>query len=345
MREAICPATNRARYVTQPSDFLPGGHSGFEALRQTAKQAARKLVALLIACVVLAACATAQVNTPILQFRDGVTKIATSAPGALALANEAQRRMMLNRYYVEKLGVAGSAAPVNPYAADILNPDALRVRTLALASLKSYADQLAALTSSDATAELDASAAKLGTALQQTNWSDFGIAGDPISPAVLGAGTTAIHAFGQFLIDRKVRSELPQILADGDPHVQGVVAALDSDFGYVAGVVDRNMRQSAQAWDLMLTKVIPMLSPDEARAEIGKFVQGVQDRSDFLVTIAAARDAVKAMGRAHSQLVQAAARKQDHLSLEAMSQLIEEAQRLQDFYNTTRGNFAPKPAK
>ena len=117
-----------------------------------------------------------------------------------------------------------------------LTPEALAARTTILEGLKQYASELGNLTTSD-TGNVDTATTALGASLTTLSTSAPFKALSTKAAANLKLGenifVTAINALGNWLIQRKLRKELPGEITKMDPTIQSISQLLTADIGTV----------------------------------------------------------------------------------------------------------------
>jgi hypothetical protein len=91
----------------------------------------------------------------------------------------------------------------------------------------------------------------------------------PISPAARNGISTAADALGQFLVQRKIKRELPGIIIKMDPQIKTLCELLESDISILQ---DRERRDYDTLIDLqtLFIRTSPGLSPEDRRNEIMK---------------------------------------------------------------------------
>jgi hypothetical protein len=185
------------------------------------------------------------------------------------------------------------AAPVvyNPRTvAPLLSQDQIDLRLAVLKGLQSYSQVLVAVSGTQS-AELDAASKSLGGGLasagdlflpagsssvtQVVTTDDVSVTKTTTSPTdAISAGeqsaiSTAINALGQYLVAKKVKEELPGIVAKMDPQIQQLCRLLAKEIDILASQekVDFDIAINQQTEFLRVTKG---LDPETRREQIMK---------------------------------------------------------------------------
>jgi hypothetical protein len=220
------------------------------------------------------------------------------------------------------------SAPVyNPRTVPPLMSDkAIHARLAVLAAFQSYVQSLVAITNGTDSPELQAasksageSLTTLGNTLAPSVESTFGIAVatasttqttvsttsnsttttattsssapvNPITPAIQNGISTAVDALGQFLINRKVKKELPPVIVAMDPHVKVLCDLLESDITILKDIEDRDYNFVINQQTLFIRESSGKLDPGMRRALITKLpaIARQQQASDQQLTLLSA---------------------------------------------------------
>jgi len=91
----------------------------------------------------------------------------------------------------------------------------------------------------------------------------------PVTPEIRAGIGTAVNALGQFLVQRKIKQELPGIIAKMDPQLKTLCELLESDIDILK---DRESRDYDTLIDdeTLFIRTSPTLSPEDRRNEIMK---------------------------------------------------------------------------
>jgi hypothetical protein len=226
-----------------------------------------------------------------------------------------------------------------------LPPATIKARHQVLDALKEYASQLNTLTVTDCHA--DAEATELSKSLKDIA-GDKHISGIAKSDPDAGAQvSTAIDALADWLIQEKLRKELPAYINKMDPNIQKISNLLILDIGSVNTDPEHPSRGSGLRQELWIeydkqiftwdgyvrhNYLDKSVSPDlklNAIKQIAVLVQQKKAADDCLKQVATT---LRQMAKAHAELVKAANAKQD---LQAdLNGLIAEGQRLGSYYES-----------
>lgn len=115
----------------------------------------------------------------------------------------------------------------------LLSQAELQKRIDVLAALRSYATSLADVTSGIDSPALDSAAAASGASLVQLSVnvasSEPNGVIKPLSTQNAAIASTATKALGEYLISKKVKSRVPQVIKSMDPQIQGLCSLLAND--------------------------------------------------------------------------------------------------------------------
>lgn len=154
-----------------------------------------------------------------------------------------------------------------------------------------------------------------------------------ISSETQKAVTVGLDALGRFLIEHKVKSELPSKIAAMDPHVQALAALLESDIDILTGVEHRDYERIINVQTLFLRKN-NNLAVTERRAEIMKLPDLVRQERDAEEDLGSLRAAVVLLAQTHQQLVAEAQGKNPESFKEKLEDLSGAATELGTFYSS-----------
>ncbi|MDR3774204.1 MAG: hypothetical protein P4L26_12695 [Terracidiphilus sp.] len=161
----------------------------------------------------------------------------------------------------------------------LLTPAQLDARIKVLDGLKAYADTLVDLTSGKPSPDLENAAEGVGTNLQglnQTVATDLTTA-IPNVPVMTTAQSnqvsTAVLALAEYLISRKVKSSLPKVTQDMNPHVQALCELLNSDIVILRRQADVDYQTQIMQLDQSIRHEGTAVSPYEHRLEIRALVE------------------------------------------------------------------------
>jgi hypothetical protein len=201
-----------------------------------------------------------------------------------------------------------ATAPVyNPRIIKPLMPDQeIQARLKLLVAFQAYVQSLVAITRGTDTPELQAAAksagenlTNLGNTIAPSIESTFGLASvtasttetvitttdatttssattttltpvNPITPAIQNGISTAVDALGQFLINRKVKKELPPIIKSMDPHVTALCDVLQGDITNLRVIEEYDYNRVINQTTLFIRESSDKLDPGERRELIMK---------------------------------------------------------------------------
>jgi hypothetical protein len=237
-----------------------------------------------------------------------------------------------------------------------LSPEALNVRLQILQGLKQYASELNSLTGSDDITKLSQSSTALGKSLTDlTSTAPFKTFANklPSGVNVNNLAATSVNAIGNWLIEEKLKRDLPSQIAKMDPTIQSICVLLAADIGSVNTDPANPTKGSGLqqvVWDQYNSIIesqnqyilhnqcngdkapINCFSPDVRLAEIQKLPALVGQRNAAEKTLQQVQVTLKQLAQAHTELVKAAQTKQ---TLTAdLGDLLAEAQRLSTYYNS-----------
>lgn len=287
--------------------------------------------ALCVCVFLLAGCSLSPLANRTAAFSSATNIVAENSENAyraaVRLNDEAQASMLVARY--------DSAQPLDPHSLKhLIDPQGLEVRTEVLNALRTYARTLADVSSGVSSAKLDDAAKSVGANLIKLG--DAVSASTPvgftISPAEANATSTALKALGDFLTAQKIKSSVPKVIHDMDPHIEAISNLLLSDIAILRDQAGRDYEQILAQQDSFVRHAGTSLSPTERRAEIQKLpniLAQKQATDDMLAKLA---ESIKQLALTHHALAAAAASK-DAPALEArIADLRASGERLADFY-------------
>jgi hypothetical protein len=285
-----------------------------------------------------------KVASAVTPFAQAVALTATNVQGAFDTVQSTYCDARTMNYAVSYTGTNGFDP--GTLCQSWITPETLAARTLILQGLKQYASELSSLTTSD-TSTVDTASTALGKSLTElTGTAPFKkIAAEAKVPEQIA--TTAVDALGNWLIQSKLRKDLPAIIVKMDDSVQQISQLLIADIGTVGADSDHpsvgsGLRQvlwiqygeEIRSWDLYVSKNYfgKEVSPESRFAAVKQLVAlSVQQRAADR-TLAQVAVTVKQMAQAHASLAKAARAKQPLAA--DVSDLLAEAQRLNDYYNS-----------
>lgn len=221
----------------------------------------------------------------------------------------------------------------------LIDARGLDVRTDILDGLKTYAQTLADLTNGGHSGSFDAAATSVGNNLKQMSAafnpdSTVPPSGFSITPAQANAVSTALKALGDFLANQKVKSSVPKIIRDMDPHIAVLSNLLDSDIIILRRQSNDDYEQLLMQQDTFIRKSGHDLSPIERRAEIkrlGQIILRKEATDDMLRQL---QVTIKSLAETHHALATAAQSKDTASLSERIAELLATAERLNHFYHS-----------
>ena len=252
-----------------------------------------------------------------------------------------------------------ATAPVyNPRTVSpLLSDKDIQSRLVVLAAFQEYTKSLVAITDGTDSPELQAAAksaggglATLGNTLAPSVESVFGVSAstpatstattpvDPITPSIQNGISTAVEALGQFLINRKLKKELPPIIVAMDPHVKALCDLLKSDIDILRGIEDRDYNFVINQQTLFLRESASKLDPGVRREMITKLpaVARNQKVSDAQLTELSA--AIGRLELTHQQLAAAAQSNNPESLKQKLADLAAAGEDLGKFYSSLSSN-------
>ena len=288
----------------------------------------------LCACILLlASCSLSPLASRTAAFSSATNLVVENSSNAYRAAaqlnEEAQASMLVARY--------DTTQPLDPHALKhLIDPKGLDARTDVLNGLRTYARTLADLASGVSSPKLDDAASSVGANLRQMGdaISSSSAIGIDITPQEANATSTALKALGEFLISRKVKASVPQIIREMDPNVEAICKLLESDIAILRDQAGRDYEQLLAQQDSFIRHTGASLSPLERRSEIEqlpKILVKKQTTDDLLADLSRS---VRQLALTHHALAAAASSK-DAPSLDArIADLRAAGERLANFYQS-----------
>jgi hypothetical protein len=267
----------------------------------------------------------------------------STATNAVVDSSENAYRAAVRLHDDEQLSAAvqkyDANQPWDPHSIKhLIDARGLDARTDILDGLKTYAQTLADITSGGHSDSLDASAASVGTNLKQISAAlNPDATATPvfsISAAQANAVSTALKALGDYLANRKVKSDVPKIIRDMDPKIEILSSLLDSDVTILRRQAGDDYEQLLMQQDIFIRKFGPELSPIERRAEIKKLGQIILRKEATDDMLHELQTAIKSLAETHHALAAAAQSKDTAALSERIAELKATADRLNHFYDS-----------
>jgi hypothetical protein len=236
-----------------------------------------------------------------------------------------------------------------------LTSESMNIRLQILQGLKQYASELSSLTGSNDVDSLNKASTAVGQSLKGlTGTAAFQKLSMAKSlPANFSEiSSTSVNALSNWLIELKLKKNLPAEIEKMEPTVQSVCALLVADIGDLdaenrnpfdgTGIrqvvwITYNKRITAENQYILHNqctdkKTTDCLSGNDRFAEIEKLPALVQQQRAADLTLQQVQTTVKQLAAAHTELVKAAQSKQD-LKAE-LEDLVGEAERLNTYYQS-----------
>jgi hypothetical protein len=232
--------------------------------------------------------------------------------------------------------------------------DALDVRLQVLQGLKQYASELSSLTASDDADNLNKASSAVGTSLTAlTKTGPFSKFASSLPSNASNEAATAVDALGNWLVELKLKRNLPALIQKADPSIQSICALLFEDVGSVntdSAQSDKGHGLRQVLWVQYNNIIVSQnqyilknqcdsehrppacFGPEVRLAEIQKLPALVQQRNAADQTLQQVQATIKQLARAHTELVKAAQSKQN-LSAD-LADLIAESERLSSYYTS-----------
>ncbi len=306
------------------------------------------LAALIYASLLLTGCVK-QIRSTVPDFAQAVELTSTNVQAAFDTVNGKYNDAEAIHYAVT---YDGQTDP-RRISTNWLQPDSMKVRRQVLQGLKQYASALNSLTGSNNADSLSKASTAIGTSLQSLSKSpEFSKFTKDLPSETSNIAATAVNALGTWLIEAKLKKDLPPLIEKMDPNIQTICKMLVQDIGTVdanetnptggSGLrqvlwIQYNRIIDAQNQYILHNQCskegpVNCFGPDARMVEIRKLPDLVQQQSAADQTLQQVQATIKQLGQAHTELVKAAETKQ---SLTAdLSDLLAEAQVLNTYYNS-----------
>lgn len=323
--------------------------SGAYATGAGALRSGGTAAAALVLCVSISGCPTAQLN------RNANTVSAWLAPVVTQSAAAYQDVVAVHQLregYEAVFAYETKDASYNPRNLPVYLPDnEIQARLAVLAALQVYSTSLIQITQNNDSPQLDAAATAagsnltsfgndLGPSVEKTlgMQASAGSSATPLlSPQVRNGLSTAVDAVGQYLVNRKVASELPAKIQAMDPSIQLFCQTLAND---VSALDDIEQRDYDRMLDLekqfLLEDAQPgkNLNPQAWRAEAMKLPDIARNQKAAHDRLLALRDAINGLALAHHTLAAEAQHKSRQGMKDKMNDLVNAGTKLGNFYSS-----------
>ncbi len=287
---------------------------------------ARAVVLCLLVSAALSGCRL-QMKDSTLALEAATAPVIDQAAAAYRDANK------LHNLRVDYDAVAEFDAPetvYNPRNIEVLLSDQdIEARLAVLEGFQVYVKSLCAIVSGTNPKDLGTASVSVGgqlttlvNTLVPTIAKAAGVAssGSAISTESQHAITTGLDALGKFLINRKIKTELPAKIAAMDPHVQALATLLERDYDRIINLQTLSIRKNAD-----------VASPAR-RAQIMKLPDMVRQQRAAEEKLTTLRAAIVLLAQAHQQLAAEAQGKNSESFKEKLEDLATAANELGTFY-------------
>jgi hypothetical protein len=241
----------------------------------------------------------------------------------------------------------------NPTPADLqvlLSEKDIASRLAVLEGFQVYVKSLCAITSGTNPPALADASANVGSQLTSVvntlapsiqkvagiSAADSSSAPAAISPAVGNGISTALYALGQFLINRKLKNELPAKIAEMDPHVSTLAKLLEDDIDVLSQQTDHDYQRIVNLQVLFIRKYSEnnQLGPVQERAEVMKVPDTLRKQKAAREKLSSLKAAIALMAQAHHDLVAVAQGKDPESFEQKLQELANAAVDLGTFYSS-----------
>ena len=157
-----------------------------------------------------------------------------------------------------------------------------------------------------------------------------------LSPSVEKGISTAVFALGQFLINRKLKNELPAKIAEMDPHVDALAKLLEDDIDVLTQQTDHDYKRIVNLQILFIRKNSEgnRLGPSEQRNEIMRVPDILRQQKAASEKLSSLKAAIALMAKAHHDLTAEAQGKNPESFKTKLQDLANAASDLGSFYSS-----------
>jgi hypothetical protein len=244
----------------------------------------------------------------------------------------------------------------NPRKIEVLLSDKdIEARLAVLEAFQVYTKSLCAITSGTNPKELGDASSTLGGELSSVvntlapsidkavgiATSDGSTVATAISPDVQNAISTGLFAFGKFLVNRKIKNELPGKIAEMDPHVQALAKVLEGDIDVLQDQERRDYDRIINLQTLYIRESSrpgqgpeSVLEPDQRRREIMRLPEIVRKQRAADEKLSTLKAAIVLLAQTHQQLTADAQGKNPESFQEKLQDLANAAKELGTFYKS-----------
>ena len=284
----------------------------------------------------------------------------------------------LRNQYEAVVAYEGKDSSYNPRNASVLLSEKdIQARLAVLAALEVYSKSLIAITQGADSPALDAAAKSAGSAATSlgndlapsiesvlgiaaatasttettvttisagtttTTSSTASTAAPLISTGVGNGITTGIDALGQFLVERKIKKELPSKIEHLDPVVQALCKALEGDAQTLQGLEHRDydrILDLQKQFVLEDTQQGVKVTPPQVRAEVMKLPVIAEQQLKADQRFSSLNDAIQKLASAHHDLAVTAQQMNVETWKQKLSDLAAVGEQLGNFYSSLPTN-------
>lgn len=190
--------------------------------------------------VLLSACVTVHVETPLASYREAVAEASAAVGAYFSDVNAFERDL----YFDELRGdprkevlATGADGKRTPLLGQTLSAESIRARLDSLALLSAYGARLAELAGSDAPSKIPGEGRALGEALTGLQTTFRSLRNDSKAPDYAGPIGFIVGVVGEMYLDSKRDEALRRAIREGTPQVDRILDLLEADLTLVAGPI------------------------------------------------------------------------------------------------------------
>jgi hypothetical protein len=231
------------------------------------------------------------------------------------------------------------ASPVyNPRNTEsLLSEKDIEARVSVLAAFQEYANLLVAISSGTDSPALQAASRSVGenlTTFANSLTPPHSAGSSPaITPEARNGISTAVDALGQFLVNRKIKKELPQAIVAMDPHVQSLCSLLEGDVQILEEQERSDYNRIIDQQTLFIRENTKM-DPEQRRVEIMKLPGFVRQQRTGEARLESLRAAVNRLATAHRALAAEAQGRNAESLADKLAELASAGVNLGNFYQS-----------
>ena len=303
--------------------------------------------------------------SPLAKRSTALSKATTPVIGETAAAYREARELHDLRVDFEAVAQFDAKDPVyNPRKIQpLLTDEDIQVRVAVLTAFQAYAHSLEEMTEATESPELDAAAKSVGqnlsglanaiapsvqktadTATSSTDPDDSApVSAGPVTPQIQSGISTAANALAQFLVSRKIKKNLPEIIRTMDPHLQALCDLLEKDLDTLHAVETRDYNYLINQQTLFIRS--SQLAPEQRREQIMKLPQIVRQQREADQKISSLKASITHLAQTHTALLAAAQSNTPESMKEQLADLEAAGNNLGKFYTSLQaeGTTGGKP--